>query len=93
MIDMNYIQSAMRHMVEDKIKKIDEIIEQRREDGMATAPYLERREELEKKLQSVRLEDGREWREENEGEYGCDEFDELFEGGMNHGIADIPGSQ
>lgn len=22
----------------------------------------------------------REWREENEGEYGCDEFDELFEG-------------
>lgn len=28
----------------------------------------------------VRLEDGREWREENEGEYSCDEFDELFEG-------------
>ena len=53
MIDMNYIQSVMRHMVEDKIKKIDEIIEQRREDGMATAPCLERREELEKKLQGV----------------------------------------
>lgn len=53
MIDMNYIQSAMRHMVEDKIKKIDKIIEQRNEDGMATAPYLERREELERKLQDV----------------------------------------
>ena len=50
---MNYIQSAMRHMVEDKIKKIDKIIEQRNEDGMATAPSLERRAELERKLQDV----------------------------------------
>ena len=50
---MNYIQSAMRHMVEDKIKKIDKIIEQRREDGTGIAPYLERKEELERKLQGV----------------------------------------
>ena len=50
---MNYIQSAMRHMLMDKIKKTDQIIEQRREDGTGIAPYLERKEDLEKKLQSV----------------------------------------